>query len=74
MEAIDERTCLLHTGGESLGNLAAFLGTLAVDFDVLYPPELRAVVRDVAARFTRAAGSAPGRVAVHPGADVAVEL
>ncbi|MGC4760089.1 helix-turn-helix transcriptional regulator [Micromonospora trifolii] len=74
LEAIDERACLLHTGGESLGNLAAFLSTLAVDFDVLDPPELRTVVRDVAARFARAAGSAPGRVAVHPGADVAVEL
>ncbi|MEU5674684.1 hypothetical protein ACGF3C_29435 [Micromonospora sp. NPDC047762] len=48
LESIDERTCLLHTGGESLENLAA--------------------------RFTRAAGSAPGRVAVHPGADVAVGL
>ncbi|MCG5439105.1 helix-turn-helix transcriptional regulator [Micromonospora foliorum] len=74
LEAIDERACLLHTGGESLGNLAAFLGTLAVDFDVLDPPELRAVIRDVAARFARAAGPAPGWVAEHPGADVAVEL
>ncbi|MFG1872842.1 helix-turn-helix transcriptional regulator [Micromonospora arborensis] len=54
LEAIDEQTCLLHTGGESLANLAAFLGTLEVDFDVLDPPELRAVIRDVAARFGRA--------------------
>ncbi|WP_141909141.1 YafY family protein [Micromonospora sp. A202] len=74
LEAIDGQTCLLHIGGESLGNLAAFLGTLAVDFDVLDPPELRAVIRDVAARFGRAAGPAPGRIAVHPGADAAVEL
>ncbi|MEU7589632.1 YafY family protein [Micromonospora sp. NPDC049230] len=55
LEAIDERTCLLHTGGESLGNLAAFISTLEVDFDVLDPPELHAVVRAVAARFGRAA-------------------
>ncbi|MFF0153323.1 helix-turn-helix transcriptional regulator [Micromonospora sp. NPDC005203] len=55
LEAIDERTCLLHTGGESLRNLAAFLSTIEVDFDVLDPPELRAVVRAVAARFGRAA-------------------
>lgn len=55
LEAIDERTCLLHTGGESLSNLAAFLSTIEVDFDVLDPPELRAVVRAVAARFGRAA-------------------
>lgn len=74
LEAIDERACLLHTGGESLGNLAAFLGTLDVDFDVLEPPELHAVIRDVAARFARAAGPAPGRVVAHPGTDVAVEL
>lgn len=55
LEAIDGQTCLLHTGGESLGNLAVFLGTLEVDFDVLDPPELRAVIRDVATRFGRAA-------------------
>ncbi|MFG2050038.1 helix-turn-helix transcriptional regulator [Micromonospora sp. NPDC048935] len=55
LEAIDERTCLLHTGGESLTNLAAFVSTLEVDFDVLDPPELHAVVRAVAARFGRAA-------------------
>ncbi|MEU8289222.1 YafY family protein [Micromonospora sp. NPDC048905] len=55
LEAIDERTCLLHTGGESLSNLAAFLSTIGVDFDVLDPPELRDVVRAVAARFGRAA-------------------
>ncbi|MEU7754145.1 YafY family protein [Micromonospora sp. NPDC049101] len=55
LEAIDERTCLLHTGGESLTNLAAFISTLEVDFDVLDPPELHAVVRAVAARFGRAA-------------------
>ncbi|WP_433133281.1 helix-turn-helix transcriptional regulator [Micromonospora sp. CA-240977] len=55
LEAIDERSCLLHTGGESLSNLAAFLSTIEVDFDVLDPPELRAVVGAVAARFGRAA-------------------
>ncbi|WP_406075904.1 helix-turn-helix transcriptional regulator [Micromonospora sp. NBC_01638] len=59
LEAIDQRACLLHTGGESLGNLAAFLGTLEVDFDVLDPPELCAVIRGVAARFGRAAGPRP---------------
>ncbi|MEH1166858.1 YafY family protein [Micromonospora sp. CPCC 205539] len=56
LEAVDERTCLLHTGGESLANLAAFLGTIEVDFDVLDPPELRAVLQAVATRFGRAAG------------------
>ncbi|MFG1916903.1 helix-turn-helix transcriptional regulator [Micromonospora sp. NPDC048898] len=55
LEAIDERSCLLHTGGESLTNLAAFISTLEVDFDVLDPPELHAVVRAVAGRFGRAA-------------------
>ncbi|WP_406080698.1 helix-turn-helix transcriptional regulator [Micromonospora sp. NBC_00858] len=55
LEAIDEHSCLLHTGGESLSNLAAFLGTLEVDLDVLDPPELRDVLRGVAARLGRAA-------------------
>ncbi|MFC4021531.1 helix-turn-helix transcriptional regulator [Micromonospora sp. GCM10011542] len=59
LEAVDERTCLLHTGGESLANLAGFLGTLDVDFDVLDPPELGALLRDLAARYARAARSTP---------------
>ncbi|MEU5962398.1 WYL domain-containing protein [Micromonospora parva] len=64
LEAIDERACLLHTDGESLGNPAAFFGILEVDFDVLDPPDLRAVIRrPVRAPPVRAGASrgSPGR-------------
>ena len=56
IEPIDADTCLLTTGGETLTNLAGFLGTLGVDFTVLDPPELGATLRTLAARFAAAAG------------------
>jgi len=52
---IDERSCLLETGGDSLHELAAYLGSLGVAFNVLDPPELRALLRDLAARYAAAA-------------------
>jgi hypothetical protein len=58
LEAVDERTRLLHTGRDSPANLAGFLGTVDVDLDVLDPPELRTLLRRLAARFDRAAGQA----------------
>ncbi|GAA3317341.1 hypothetical protein GCM10020219_038510 [Nonomuraea dietziae] len=41
---------VLETGGESLHNLAAFLGTLGVPFTVLDPPELRDLLHSLATR------------------------
>ncbi|MEU8301761.1 YafY family protein [Micromonospora sp. NPDC048909] len=61
LEAIDERSCLLQTGGESLANLAAFLGTLDVPFEVLDPPELRELLRQLAGRYAAAADAGPSR-------------
>ncbi|MFC3502109.1 helix-turn-helix transcriptional regulator [Micromonospora krabiensis] len=55
LEAVDEQSCLLHTGGESLADLAAFLGTLDVPFEVLDPPELRDLLRRLAQRYAAAA-------------------
>ncbi len=52
---MDERSCLLETGGDSLHELAAYLGSLSVAFDVLDPPELRALLGDLAARYAAAA-------------------
>jgi len=52
---IDKRSCLLETGGDSLHELAAYLGSLGVAFNVLDPPELRALLRDLAARYAAAA-------------------
>lgn len=57
LTAVDEDTCLLETGGESLHNLAAFLGTLDVAFTVLDPPELRDLLGKLADRYQAATAS-----------------
>jgi predicted DNA-binding transcriptional regulator YafY len=59
LERSDDHTCLLQTGGDSLHDLAAFLGSLEVGFTVLAPPELRALLRDLADRYAAAARSEP---------------
>jgi predicted DNA-binding transcriptional regulator YafY len=59
IEPIDADACLLTTGGETLTNLAGFLGTLGVDFTVLDPPELADTLRTLATRFAAAASPAP---------------
>ncbi|GGS97919.1 DNA-binding transcriptional regulator [Planobispora rosea] len=45
---------VLETGGDSLHDLAAFLGSLGVPFTVLDPPELRDLLHDLAARYANA--------------------
>ncbi len=45
---------VLETGGDSLHNLAAFLGTLGVPFTVLDPPELRDLLHSLATRYANA--------------------
>ncbi|WP_062437400.1 helix-turn-helix transcriptional regulator [Herbidospora daliensis] len=45
---------VLETGGDSLGDLAAFLGSLGVDFTVLDPPELTDHLHRLARRYARA--------------------
>ncbi|MBE1560144.1 helix-turn-helix transcriptional regulator [Nonomuraea africana] len=45
---------VLETGGDSLINLAAFLGSLDVPFTVLDPPELRDLLHSLAARYANA--------------------
>ncbi len=52
---IDERTCLLETGAESLRDLVGFLTGLDVDFEVLDPPGLRDLLRRLATRCAAAA-------------------
>ncbi|TKK87973.1 YafY family transcriptional regulator [Herbidospora galbida] len=54
VEAIDDDTCVLDTGAETIHTLAVHLGLLDLDFDVSEPPELIEHLRLVAARFTRA--------------------
>jgi predicted DNA-binding transcriptional regulator YafY len=59
LEPADEDSCVLHTGADWLGGLAVYVANIGVDFAVLDPPELRAVVRDLGERFARAAARSP---------------
>ena len=54
LEAVDERTCVLDTGADTLDTLAVYLGMLGVDFEVSEPPELVEQVRRLADRYRRA--------------------
>jgi predicted DNA-binding transcriptional regulator YafY len=54
VEAVDEGTCLLDTGADTLETLAVYLGMLGADFKVGEPPELVAHLRDLADRYRRA--------------------
>ncbi len=57
--AVDEHSCVLETGAETVESLAAFLGLLGVGFSVTEPPELVAALRTLADRFAASvAGSA----------------
>ncbi len=51
---VDEATCLLDTGAESLDELAVYLGMLGVGFRVSSPPELVDHLRALAARYAAA--------------------
>lgn len=54
LEAIDEQTCLLHTGASSLETLSVYLALTGFEFEVREPPELIERVRWLAERFHRA--------------------
>ncbi len=54
VEPLDERSCLLLSGAETLHGLAFHLGLLGWDFEVLEPPELRDLVAELGGRFARA--------------------
>ncbi|WP_017608998.1 helix-turn-helix transcriptional regulator [Nocardiopsis xinjiangensis] len=56
VEPVDEHTCLLLIGGESVTVLAPWLGSLEADFEVLEPPELAEQVALLARRYARAHG------------------
>ncbi|MFC7386522.1 helix-turn-helix transcriptional regulator [Sphaerisporangium rhizosphaerae] len=53
VEAVDERTCVLHTGADTLNTLAVYLGMLDLDFQVTEPPELVDHLRTLTARYAR---------------------
>jgi predicted DNA-binding transcriptional regulator YafY len=54
LEAVDEHTCVLHTGATSLDTLSVYLALIGFDFEVREPPELVERIRWLAERFTRA--------------------
>jgi predicted DNA-binding transcriptional regulator YafY len=54
LEAIDERSCLLHTGSHSLEGLTIHLSLLGVDFQVHEPPELIDHINRLIERLGRA--------------------
>jgi len=56
LEPIDDEHCLLRTGSDWLGGLAVYIADIGVDFEVLEPPELVAMLRELSERFTRAVG------------------
>jgi predicted DNA-binding transcriptional regulator YafY len=58
LRADREGSCVLETGGDSLRDLVGFLTSLDVGFEVLDPPELRALLRHLADRYS-AAGVEP---------------
>jgi len=55
LEAVDEHSCVLHTGSDSLDELALYVAVKGFDFEVLDPPELVPVVRALSDRLARAA-------------------
>ena len=55
IEPIDDETCMLHAGSNSLDELALYIALKGVDFDVLEPPELAAHVRVLGQRLSNAA-------------------
>jgi predicted DNA-binding transcriptional regulator YafY len=56
VESIDERTCVLVTGGDSYEIIAVYIGMLGLDFRVTAPDELVAHLRVLAGRYARSTG------------------
>jgi len=54
LEAVDGASCLLRTSVDWLGGLAVYVADIGMDFEVREPPELAALIAQLAERFTRA--------------------
>jgi predicted DNA-binding transcriptional regulator YafY len=54
VEPVNDRTCVLHTGADTVETLSVYLGLIDEDFIVTGPPELVAHLRRLADRYTRA--------------------
>ena len=62
VEPVDDHTCVMTAGSDTLDLAAVYVGMLDVDFDVIEPPELAAHLLKLADRYLRAAVSAAGGV------------
>jgi len=51
VEALDDRTCVLEAGANSVETMAVYLGMLDADFTVTEPPELVDHLRRLASRY-----------------------
>jgi predicted DNA-binding transcriptional regulator YafY len=54
VEPVDDNTCILATGADSVDTVVVWLGMLGADFEVSEPPELVARIRALADRYDRA--------------------
>ncbi|MGH1564350.1 helix-turn-helix transcriptional regulator [Mumia sp. DW29H23] len=63
VEAIDDETCVLVTGGDSVEIIAVYIGMLGLDFQVDSPPELVEQVRLLGRRYAAAAAGPAAAVA-----------
>jgi predicted DNA-binding transcriptional regulator YafY len=57
IEPIDDTTCRLVAGSNSLDQMAIYIGLLGFDFDVNAPTELREFLATLGARLTRASAA-----------------
>jgi predicted DNA-binding transcriptional regulator YafY len=64
--ALDEHTCVLLTGSNSLDELALYVAIKGVDFEVLEPPELLAKISELADRLQKARAGTPSAGASQP--------
>ena len=67
-----EHRCVLETGSDSLRELVHYLTDLDVAFEVLDPPELQVLLRQLADRYAAAAGVASGQKPRHGGPAITV--
>jgi predicted DNA-binding transcriptional regulator YafY len=56
VEAVDDRTCLVHAGADTPHLVAAHIAMLDADFEVDGPPEVVVALRRISGRLARAAG------------------
>ncbi|MEV7289279.1 WYL domain-containing protein [Streptomyces sp. NPDC093252] len=60
VEPVDDHTCVLRIGSESLDQLAVWVAAFGFDFEIQEPPELVAHLHTLTARLQRAADASKG--------------